>query len=254
MRRIRQNDPGKRRVVLGTTIFITVIIVGALCFLGIVEYQKDSERNALAREIAEFGPRKGVPKTIADLQRAIKAYEKQMDIHIRDAKQLGTYWKILGTRFRDKGMHMEALAAYQHAMEYNTDEAVLYYLTGVEAGLAGKAAVTKGEVDRFFDIAERAYVHAIELDETYNQALYGLGVLYCYQLDRPADAVPRIRRYMELRSGDVDAMFVLARAYYMLGDFSRANEQYDEIINSSKDRSKRDEAMENKAYIRDLMR
>jgi tetratricopeptide (TPR) repeat protein len=251
----KKKDPGKRGVagfVIG--FFVVILAVGGGFF--IVDYQKNAARYKQAIAISEFGPRKGVPKTIGDLERAIKVYQKQIDMYVRDAAQLGVYWKILGTRLSEKGMHIEAINAFQNAMRYNTDEAVLYYLTGVSEGRAAKGAASfaggSEEVESYLELAESAYIHAIELDEQYTLALYGLAVLYAFELERPLDGMARIQRYMELRSGDVDAMFVLARCYYMAGQYQRAIDTYEQIMTTSRDKGRRDEAAANIRTVREV--
>jgi tetratricopeptide (TPR) repeat protein len=251
----KKKDPSKRGkagFVIGIIVF--VLAAGGVVFL--VYYQKNKERVDQAIAISEFGPRKGVPREIEDLERAIKTYEKQLEMYVRDAAQTGVYWKILGTRFSEKGMHVEALKAFQQAMKYNTEEAVLYYLTGVSAGYAGKYALdfeqNAGEAAHYFDLSEGAYIRAIELDERYSLAFYGLAVLYAFELNRPLDAIPRIERYMELRSGDANAMLILARCYYLSGQYRRALDQYDMIINTSKDPRRRSEAEENKRAVMEV--
>lgn len=255
MRRTKNRDPfkrGKAGVVIG--VFVFFIIAGGIAFL--LYYQKNKERVDQAIAISAYGPRKGVPREIEDLQRAIKVYEKQLDRYVRDAAQTGTYWKILGTRFAEKGMHIEAINAFREAMRYNTEEAVLYYLTGVSAGRAGKLALEYerdgGAAEHYYDLSEEAYIRAIALDEGYSLALYGLAVLYAFELNRPLDAIPRIERYMELRSGDVDAMFILARCYYMSGQYRRSLDQYDMIIGTTKDPRRRSEAEQNKRVVQEV--
>jgi tetratricopeptide (TPR) repeat protein len=250
----RTKDPAKRGAA-GIVIGAAVVLLGAGGFGALFYYQKNKERVDQALAIAAYGPRKGVPREIEDLERAIRVYEKQLDQYVRDAAQTGVYWKILGTRFSEKGMHVEALKAFQKAMQYNTGEAVLYYLSGVSAGRAGKFALDVagdgGEAARYFDLSEQAYLRAIDLDDRYTLALYGLAVLYAFELNRPLDAIPRIERYMEMRSGDVSAMFILARCYYMSGQYRRALDQYDLIVNTSKDPRQKREAEENARTVRE---
>jgi cytochrome c-type biogenesis protein CcmH/NrfG len=57
---------------------------------------------------------------------------------------------------------------------------------------------------------------------------------------------------MELRSGDIEAMFILARCYYMSGQYRRALDQYDMIINTSSDPRRRNEAEENKRTVQEV--
>jgi tetratricopeptide (TPR) repeat protein len=231
-------------------LFLALIIIGggvaALNF-----YQKNQARYELARRIADYGPRKGVPQTIEDLRNAIAAYEDLIEQHVRDAAQTSAYWKILATRFRDRGMHIEAMEALEHALRYSPDEETLHYLLGLSAGQAAGSVYGAGETARLLAEAEKAYLRAIALAEGYTQARYALAVLYVFELERPADALPQLERYMELRSGDADAMFIMARALYMLGRYREAVDWYGQGIPYTKDAAKIAEAEANMRFIRE---
>lgn len=234
-----------------------IIVISGVA--GFVHWSKDRERRELAQRISEFGPRKGVPRSIDDLKRAIAAYEELQEQHVRDAAQTGTYWKILATRFQDKEMYTEAVNALEKAIFYSPDDEVLHYLLGVNASYTAKSMYSEGgenssdKVERYFRLAETAYLRAIELESSYTQAKYALAVLYLFELGEPASAVPQLLSYMEGRSGDTDAMFLLARAYYMSGRFEEAVDWYDRAIPITKDENKRREAEKNRAFIRENM-
>ncbi|MDR3355941.1 MAG: tetratricopeptide repeat protein [Spirochaetaceae bacterium] len=236
--------------------FAFVVIVGGVAFL--FYHDKNRERLALAREIAEYGPRKGVPRTIEDLKRAIAAYEKLQEQHVKDAAQTGTYWKILASRFQDKGMHFEAIEALQRAIEITPSDETLHYLLGLNAAYAAKSAyegdgAAGARSRRYFDLAEKAYLRSIELEPKYNQARFALAVLYIYELERPEEGIGQLVAYMENRSGDSDAMLMMARAFYMLGRYREALDWYDRGIPLIKDAGQRAEAEENRRYVLGLM-
>jgi len=226
-----------------------VIIVAGVTF--IVRWQKDKARQEEAAGIVAYGPRAGVPKTIDDLKAAIAQYEKALEKQVETAAQTGTYWKILGTRYRDKGMHLEAMDAFEHALRYATDEETLHYLLGLEAVQAGKSLYAEGpEAQRgYFDLAEKAQKRALELAGNYTQAYYALASLYVFDLDRPLDAIPLLEKYMEGRSGDATAMFIMARAYYMAGQPQAAIDWYKRGIPYEKDKDRVAEAEANIRYI-----
>jgi tetratricopeptide (TPR) repeat protein len=239
-------------------------IIGAAVFFGgvyaVFYFTQNNERRELASRVAEYGPRKGVPRTIEDLQKAIAAYEDLQEQHVKDAAQTATYWKILATRFQDKQMYIEAVKALRRAIEINPGDEVAHYLTGMNAAQSAKSMYDYDEGEagrginaaRYFNLAEEAYLRAIELEPEYAQARYGLAVLYVYELDRPALAVPQLLQYMENRSGDANAMFILARALYMTGEYNEAIEWYERGIPLSKDEKIRAEAQANRNYIMDL--
>jgi len=231
-----------------------VILCG---FYLVFHFTRAAEVKKFAEHISDFGPRKGVPRTIEDLEKAISSYEKLQEQHVKDAAQTATYWKILGTRFQDKGMWLEAVNSFRHAIDYTPDDEVLHYLTAVNAAQYAKSAYDYDEgrggigenSRRYFNLAEDAYKRAIELEPNYSLARYGLSVLYIYELNRPDDAVPQLLQYMEGRSGDADAMFMLARALYSTGKYREAVEWYDRGIAATKDEAKKAQAQANKNFI-----
>jgi tetratricopeptide (TPR) repeat protein len=244
----------------GTILGAVVLLLFAGVILGIYLTERQKSRYELARRIAELSPRGGIPSTIEGLRTAIAIYEEAVEEHVQTAAQAGTYWKILAVRLADKGMHLDALDALEMGIRYNGEDPTLFYLTGVSAAMAAKNSLgfsqgsARAEGGRYFTMAERAYLRAIELDGAYAKPRYGLGILYCFELDRPAEAIPHLEKYLELMSRDVDAMFALARSYYMTGAYERAIDLYDRIMVSTKDMEKKDEARNNRDYIMGQMR
>jgi tetratricopeptide (TPR) repeat protein len=106
---------------------------------------------------------------------------------------------------------------------------------------------------RYFALAEEAYLRAIALGGRYLRPRYGLAVLYVFELERPAEAIPHLERCLEISRGDVDTMFVLARAYYMTESFQAAIDLYDRIISITKDEQKRSDARSNREIAMGMM-
>jgi tetratricopeptide (TPR) repeat protein len=246
----------------GNVLGLAVVLVIAGVILGVYLVERQKSRYELARRIAELSPRGGIPVTIEGLRKAIAIYEEAVEEHVRDAAQTGAYWKILAVRLADKGMHRDALDALDMSIRYNGEDPTIFYLTGVSAAIVAKNALgfspsqagIGAEQDHYFAMAERAYMRAIELDDAYAKPRYGLGILYTFELERPAEAVPQLERYLELMSRDVDAMFALARAYYMIDNYEKAVDLYDRIVVSTKDTAKQAEARNNRDYILGRMR
>jgi tetratricopeptide (TPR) repeat protein len=247
---------GTRQKITGLAVFL--VIAGVV--LGIYLVEKQKSRYVLARRIAELSPRGGTPVTIDGLRKAIAIYEEALEEHVRVAAQTGAYWKILAVRLADREMHLDALDALDRAIRFNGEDPTLFYLTGVSAAIVAKdslgfsqgtssSAGVQAERDHYFAMAERAYQRAIEIDSSYAKPHYGLGILYTFELDRPVEAIPHLERYLELMNRDVDAMFALARAYYMTASYERAVDLYDRIIVSTKDTTKQTEARNNRDYI-----
>jgi tetratricopeptide (TPR) repeat protein len=235
-----------------------VVCVAVFIIVFVYQSAADKSHRELAKRISELSSRGGPPETIEGLKQAIALYENQIELNVKEGVQTGTYWKILGIRLADKGMHKDALDAFDRAIYYNAEDPVLYQLTGVSAGVTAKSVIgfsanAEREREHYFKLCENAYLRALELDPLYAKPMYGLAILYVFELDKPEKAIPYLERYMQIQTNDIPAMFVLARAYYMAENFSGAVMLYDRIIDKSRDQKVKAEARNNKETILGLM-
>jgi len=236
--------------------FVLLIAVSTVVFI----YNRTSTRPSreLAKRMAELSPRGGPPETIDGLRQAIALYEDQIERHVREAAQTGVYYKILATRLADRKLHNDALEALERAIYFNSEDPVLFYLTGVSAGSVAKSIVgfsmdSERQREHYYDLAEKAYLRALELDITYTRAMYGLAVLYSFELDRPQDAIVQLERYLQIITSDTSAMFILARSYFMIEDLTRASEIYQRIADRTKDKTIREQALELRDQIQGMI-
>jgi tetratricopeptide (TPR) repeat protein len=246
----------KKDAVRGIIIGLAII----LAVFSIYHIQKQSARNSIEARIRELAPRGGgPPQNNEDLRKAIGLYEQKIEQHVKDAAQTGVYWKILATRLHDKGLHTEALDALEHAIQYTPEDPILFYLAGLSAAVLAKSSLDfpgRGDAsaqDRYYELAEQSYIRAISLDDRYNRPRYGLSILYVFEFGRPAEAVPHLLRVLEIAPSDTDAMFILARAYFMTEQYGSAIDMYDRIIAASKDAAKKKEAENNKEAVLQVM-
>jgi tetratricopeptide (TPR) repeat protein len=235
-----------------TLVIVLIILIAAGLGFGAWRLLRP---NSLTDRIVELGPGGAPPETIEGLRRAIDSYEARLEERVRISAQAGIYWKILAVRYMDRKMFGEALEALESAVSYFPEDATLHYLTGVSAGVLAKSFLdfsgtgSTRERDRLYALAESGYKRAIDLDPRYARPLYGLGVLYVFELTRPTEAIPYLERFLALRSKDTDAMFVLARAYYASDRPEDALALYDRILKSSVDAGKKAEAEKNKKTV-----
>ena len=237
-----------------TVIGIAVVALIVSLVIWVYNHEKNKGHRELAKRISELSSKGGPPETIDGLKEAIAAYEAQIELNVKEGAQTGVYWKILAIRLADRGMHRDALDALDRAIYYNSEDPTLFYLTGEYASIAAASVVgfsrdSVSEKEHFTNLAESAYLRAIQLDLGYARPRLGLGILYTFDLDRPSEAIPYLERYVQLASNDIQGMFVLARAYYMTENFTGAAELYDRIIARSKDPRVRAEAQNNKEII-----
>lgn len=199
----------------------------------------------------------GSPTTIEELKTAIEKYDARIaDLQLSQS-QVGIWYKILGTRYLDNKMYGEALKAFQSALQYYPDNQNLYYYVGICAGYMSHTALdynATGNMEQkynYLKLAETAYLRAIEIEPRYSRALYALSVLYVYELDEPAKAIPYLERVLDIEKKHTDAMFVLARAYYSTYEFDKAVEMYDKIISVTTSDKKKTDAEANKKIVLD---
>ncbi len=198
------------------------------------------------------------PTTVEELKEAIEKYQKRVsDIQLAQT-QTGIWYKILGTRYLDNKMYGEALKCFQSALQYHPNNQNLYYYVGICAGYMSHAALdfnATGKQDQkmnYLKLAETAYLRAIEIEPRYSRALYALGVLYVYELDENEKALPYLEKLLTIDTRNIDAMFVLARAYYCTYEFEKAVSLYDKIIATTKSAEKRSDAERNKKIVLDV--
>ena len=192
------------------------------------------------------------PTTIEELKDAIKKYQERVaDVQLAQS-QIGIWYKILGTRYLDNKMYGEALKSFEEALKYYPDNQNLYYYVGVCAGYMSHAALdynasgTNEVKYNYLKLAEEAYLRAIQIEDRYVRALYGIGVLYVFELDEPEKAIPHLEKALTIDTKNLDAMFVLARAYYSNYEFQKAADMYDKIIETTKSEETKKTAEENK--------
>ncbi len=237
-----------------TVIAVIVIIALGAVVIFTLHTQLNKTNRELAKRIAELNPKGGTPETIEALRQVIAIYEDQIERNVNEGAQTGAYWKILAIRLSDKGMYSDALTAFEKAIQFNGNDPVIFYLTGVAAArrakdIVGFSSNADDDKARLFKLSETSYLRAIELDDTYARPMYGLAVLYVFELNRPAEAIPILERYIGLQISDVNAMAVLARAYFMTEQFARAIETYENIIKQTKDKDMQVDALNNIDYI-----
>ena len=199
------------------------------------------------------------PTTIEELQDAVKKYQDRVaDIQLAN-QEIGIWYKMLGTRYLDNKMYGLALDSFEEALKYYPVNQNLYYYVGVCAGYMSKTAMdynASGSTQvryNYLKLAEDAYLKAINLDDRYERAWYGLGVIYEYELDEHEKAVNCFEHALDISTKSIDTMFHLGRAYYCSLEFNKALEMYDRIISTTKSSDTKAKAEELKKQVLDAI-
>ncbi len=241
-----------RRFALHTVEFVLCVVLCAVFFSG-------CSQNRYIDRVQQLEEGVSNPTTIPELKEAISKYEKRVVDIVNAQAKTGLWYNILATRYIDSQMYGEALAALQHAVSYYPANQNLYYYIGVCAGYMANASLdfdATGDTskrDRYLALAESAYLRALAIDPRYARALYGLGVLYVFEMDKDAEAIPYLETLLTVEKKNYDAMFVLARAYYATGEYEKAIGMYDRVIADSKSAERKADAEANKKIVLDVM-
>lgn len=199
------------------------------------------------------------PSSIEEIKESIEQNNERIDEIILSTQQNGVFWKLLGTRYLNANQYGKALEAFQNAVSYYPANQNLYYYIGVCAGYLAKASLDfsatgdLSERERYFELSESAYLRALEIEPRYVKSLYGLSVLYVFDLNRYEEAIPYLETVLSIEKKHVDAMFVLARAFYCTKQYQKAADMYDVIIETTADKSLREDAERNKKVTLDAL-
>lgn len=199
------------------------------------------------------------PTSVEEIRAAIEQYETDIEDIIAKTQQTGVWWKLLGTRYLDNQQYGKALEAFQKAIEIYPANQNLYYYVGVSAGYLAEAALDysvsgdRSERERYLALAESAYMRALDIEPRYVRALYGLSVLYVFETGRAQDAIPYLEELLSIEKKHTDAMFVLARAYYVTEQYQKASDIYDLILKTTTDKKLIEDAERNKKVVLDAL-
>lgn len=234
----------RRRGILAA--MLAVALVTALGLAGC-----DQGRSDTLEDLVEMEPGDGPvgEERIAELKRQIGNYREIVDEKVQATGQLGVYYKMLARAYMTRRMYGPALDALEEAIRIETVNPVVFYRAGVAAGQLGNAAAGESEARSHFETAERYYERAIELDPAYVDALYGLAVLYAFELDRPEAAFDLLERATTVEPGRARPFMLKGRVLLALGRPEAAAEAYGKAAETAESEDIRDAALENRRRI-----
>lgn len=185
-------------------------------------------------------------KSVDEIQRDITAAQAEVDRTIRAAENLGTYYRLLSVAYLNRQMYGEALDALEDAIRYYPENEQLTYYGGLAAARMAKALVDDPEeTARLLGLAEKYYQRTLYLYQDHRPALFGLAVLYTFELNRPAEAVPLLKKILARDTSYTEAKMILARAHAAMSNIDEAIDLYNEIIRSDVSEEIKTQAREN---------
>lgn len=213
---------------------VLVMIVSLLSVSCNREQQRILDR-LLKTETGEYSGEEIDRERVEELEKHVRRYADEAEQLVKETGKLGIYYKMLALDYLDQEMYGPAEEYFLRALEVYPNNHVLHYYTGLaQAQLSG---AQPGAAERTVKLEEAAFHHerAIELKPDYYDALYALSVLYIFELDKPLSAEEYVMRALDVRSNNINSLFLLARIRVIQGRFEEAVEIYDLITDETGD-------------------
>ena len=229
-----------------------VAVIACACLFILVGCQRhvDTIVNRLrSLDSSRYTGQPASPQRIAQLKAAVAKYRKIVNEKVSAADSETEYYKMLALAYLDTKMYGLALDALTNAVRLEPANPVLFYYSGVSAGMMGKADLDPKSGHAYLLRSEQYYRRALSLDPTYSQAMYGLGILLTFELHEPGTAEPIVKKLVGLQPNDTSAKFLLARIYVETGKTEAAASLYDEIARTTRDPQARMHATEDRKQL-----
>lgn len=241
-------------IAIAARIFRTVGMVFLLLFLlsmliGCNDRTKQMLQRLMATQPEQYQGEGVTEEKLEELKREIKKFEDEITELVKKQSELGIYYRMLGMEYFDQEMYGPALELFREGMEIYPNNRLLHYYAGVSQSQLAKAEAEEEKREKLFEQAAYYYERAIELKENYVDALYALSVLYVFELDRPSDALPHVRKILQLRDEHYRAEFLLARIRVEEGRVEEAMELYQNIAENAPQQDMVERARENRERL-----
>ena len=237
----------------------TMTRISLLCACAVLLTACRPQNESMIRQLSELeSPRYDggeIPdERIRELREGIRLHEEQIRATVQSARQLGVFHRMLAIEYINRSMFGLALEELDRAIRIDPENPQLFFYAGVSAGRFAKAMLDAAERERYLLRAETAYRRAIDLDANHVNALYGLAVLYSFEMDRPEEAEPLLTRILERQTRHLQAMALLARVYAATDRLEEAARMYTRLADTTGDSEIRREALRNRDLVREATR
>ena len=184
-----------------------------------------------------------------ELKEGIRENKNILEQKIEAARNLAQYHRMLGKLYLDNGMYLLGAQEFDEAIKIDTENPVIYYYAGLCYARYAKSLTNEALQFTNLLLAEKYYLKAIDFNSNFARALYGVSVLYVFELDQPDRAAFYLEQLLQTNKSDVDAMFLLANAYIRLDLQDKAVAMYDNIMKTSMTTEYKKQAEENKKQL-----
>lgn len=200
------------------------------------------EMEIINGEELEKRERERAAEYILELEEDIEQYSKTAQTRPEDSQYPDMYHKLQAIYYLKLEMYNKAKTAIEKALLIDNDNDELFVRLAICEATLAKSALNRNEAIRLYTQAAESYESALSLDGDDVDALYGLAILYSFEIPDREEAVTLLHRLLEKDANHFRARFVLARTYYSQGRFASALGQYDKIIQLTDDPVEREQA------------
>ncbi len=162
---------------------------------------------------------------IERLKRKAEEYDKGVEEKIESAEKAGAVYQRLGEKYLERQMWDLSIESLEKAVGYGRNTPVVHY--SIAVAYANKAQELHSR--SFASKAEHHYKRALEIQPDYQQASYGLGILYFYIMGDKKKGLEEMKRVVQKDRNYYRARFALARFYYELNNPKRSLSLYEDL-------------------------
>lgn len=228
------------------------IIAAAIAALAILSCTKTDQ--AMVKQLSDLQAppgKAGTPskQTMEELQNEVARYQSEVNRVFDSTQKLGRAYQMLALKYFNNKMYGPALRSFKQAINIYPTNPVLSYMAGLCQAQLAKVEVNPQAQQDMFDEAATYYKNALSINGSYKDALYALSILDIFELNKPSEAEPHLKKLTSLDPKDTDALFLLARVYASEGHPEEAAKLYDKISTSDASAEQKSRAQENKKKI-----
>ena len=229
-----------------TIVFISIIFCLSLFFISCNKTRAKTLDRLLKTESGDYNDEKISKDRIKELEDGIKEYSKDVNRVVKANAEIGVYYRMIALEYLDLKMYKLALENFEKSMEYYPSNPVLNYYAGLTEANIARSETSVIKSFSLFKQSENYYISALRLKSTYSDAMYGLSVLYLFDLDNPDKAKPLLEKMLSLNPKNWEAMSLFARYKVLKGDIDGAIDLYSTISKDAWDDNMKEQAARNR--------
>ncbi len=211
-------------------------------------------QRVLDLELPSLGREEVSEERIAEIEADVARLRGQLEDRIELAGDLRTALRLLATTYEENGFLGLAWDSYLEVLDLEPENPIVFYRAAVVGARYAQAQVDDEEKSGLLSDSELLYTRALELDPEYEEAAYGLAVLYSFELSQPAAALEAVQIALSVDPRDERARLLLGRILAQLGRISDAAQVYGDLAQSASSDAVRAAARENERQLREVLR